>query len=325
MWHGGGLAEASAAFGGAPGDWLDLSTGINPHAWPCASEMAIDWQRLPDPAALAELERTAAHYFGVPPATVCAVPGTELALRLLGDIVSADAVHRSPGYGTHAVAIPGSTPVTDRDLAEAARRGRTILLGNPGNPDGRLLAVSALRNLAAKTDASGGWLIVDEAFADSDPAISIARLVDRYPRLIVLRSFGKFFGLPGLRLGFIVVRGAVLDRFKALLGSWPVSAAAIAIGREAYRDTAWSVAMRGRLPREAEALDAMLRRHGLSPRGACPLFRLIETDDAAALFERLARRLILTRPFDYDPRWLRIGLPGDAAALARLDAALANG
>lgn len=325
MRHGGGLAEASAAFGGAPGDWLDLSTGINPHAWPGASEMAIDWRRLPDPAALAELEQSAAHSFDAPPATVCAVPGTELALRLLDDIAAGEAVHRAPGYGTHAVAIPRSKPVADRDLPAAAGQGRTILLANPSNPDGRLLDVEVLRDLAAAIQESGGWLIVDEAFADVDPAISVAPLVYRYPRLIVLRSFGKFFGLPGVRLGFVIAQSAVLDRFRALLGSWPVSTAAIAIGREAYRDTAWSVAMRDRLLREASALDAILRRHGLGSRGACPLFRLVETHNAAALFERLAGRLILTRPFDYDSRWLRIGLPGDAAALARLDAALANG
>jgi len=325
MRHGGGLAEASAAFGGAPGDWLDLSTGVNPHAWSGAGEMTTDWRRLPDPAALAELEQIAAHSFDAPPAIVCAVPGTELALRLLGNIVPAGGAYRAPGYGTHAVAMPRSTPVADRDLAEAAWQGRAVLLANPSNPDGRLLDVEVLRDLAAATQANGGWLIVDEAFADADPAISVAPLVYRYPRLIVLRSFGKFFGLPGVRLGFIVAQSAVLDRFRALLGSWPVSTAAIAIGREAYRDTAWSAAMRGRLLREANALDAMLRRHGLDSRGACPLFRLIETHDAAALFERLAGRLILTRPFDYDSRWLRIGLPGDAAALARLDAALTNG
>jgi len=325
MGHGGGLADACAAFGGSPGDWVDLSTGINPHAWSGASDAAIDWRRLPDPAAIGELESVAADYFGVPPANICAVPGTELALRMLRDIVSADGVHRTPCYGTHAVTIAGSRPVADRDLPEAARQGRTILFANPGNPDGRLLDHAMLHHLAATTDASGGWLVVDEAFADAAPTVSIAPATGRYSRLIVLRSFGKFFGLAGVRLGFIVAQPLVLDRFRLRLGSWPVSTAAIQIGREAYRDSAWSTAMRARLQPEADALDTILQRHGFTPRGACPLFRLIETNAAASLFERLARRLILTRPFDYEPCWLRIGLPGSAEALERLDDALSNG
>ena len=80
--------------------------------------------------------------------------------------------------------------------------------------------------------------------------------------------------------------------------------------------------MRSRLVQEAAALDHVLDRHGLAPEGVCPLFRLVRTPDATTLFEQLAGRGILTRPFDHAPDWLRFGLPGSADALDRLDQAL---
>lgn len=316
-WHGGALAAAQRYFGGT--DWIDLSTGINPHPWPSAADMVFDWQRLPDPAALAALEAAAASYFGVDPRHVCAVPGSEIGLRLVGALVGGPAQHMAPGYRTHGAMIAGGTAVAP----EATRESRgTLILANPNNPDGRVIDGAAVLELLADRD---GWLLVDEAFADTDPAHSVAAAVGDDQRLVVFRSFGKFFGLAGVRLGFVIAAPALLAALRDRLGAWPLAAAAIAIGTVAYADQGWIAATRARLLREASALDAVLGRHGHQPIGACPLFRLIAVDDARALFERLARRAILTRPFDDQPRWLRIGLPADGAALARLDAALADG
>ena len=166
---------------------------------------------------------------------------------------------------------------------------------------------------------------MDEAFVDAqDDDASIVPLLAPDAPVIVMRSFGKFFGLAGLRLGFAIGPAALIARWRASLGSWPVSAAAIAIGTAAYRDTEWIAATRLRLMDRAAALDAVLTRHGFTPTGACPLFRLVDCD-AAALFDRLARQGILTRPFDYDPCWLRLGVPATAQDLDRLDRALADG
>jgi len=170
-----------------------------------------------------------------------------------------------------------------------------------------------------------GWLLVDEAFADCDPALSIAEMVGDDQRLVVFRSFGKFFGLAGVRLGFVLAPQDIVAALRERLGAWPLSAAAMAIGTAAYADRDWIAATRRRLPRAAAALDAVLVRRGHRPVGACPLFRLIERPDAHARFEQLARCAILTRPFADQPHWLRIGLPADAAALARLETALADG
>ncbi len=318
-WHGGGLEAAKRAFGN--GDWIDLSTGINPHPWPGAAAIAVDWQRLPDLDALARLEAVAASYFGVDAGHVCAVPGSEIGLRLVGTLAGGPARHIAPSYRTHGEMVAGSAPI-----APAAARGYdgTLILANPNNPDGRATDAAAMRALLDGR-GPGGWLLVDEAFADTDPAASIAPLVDDGKRLIVFRSFGKFFGLAGVRLGFVVAPLAIGAALRERLGAWPLSAAAIAIGTAAYADRDWTTATRRRLGEEATALDAMLAGRGFQPIGACPLFRLIETDDAHALFERLARRAILTRPFADQPRWLRIGLPADVAARARLEAALTDG
>jgi cobalamin biosynthesis protein CobC len=317
MWHGGGLVAAQRHFGSS--DWIDLSTGINPHPWPSAANMAFDWRRLPDSEALAALEAAAASCFGVDPRHICAVPGSEIGLRLVGTLVGGAAQHVVPAYRTHGAMIAGSTAT----LFDAVGDGDTLIIANPNNPDGRVIRHAAMQVLLR--GRGDGWLLVDEAFADADPVASMASLVSDMQRLIVFRSFGKFFGLAGVRLGFVIAPLAIIAALRERLGAWPLSAAAIAIGFDAYTDQDWIAATRERLPHDAATLDATLGRHGYRPIGACPLFRLIEADDAHVLFERLARRAILTRPFANQPRWLRIGLPADADALARLDAALADG
>ncbi len=323
--HGGRLAAAQAAFGNACAPWLDLSTGINPDAWDAAKAGAIDWRVLPDEDARAALEADAAAYFGARHHAIRAVPGSELGLRMLAGLsLPAPFRHVAPGYGTHADALGGGgAAISVAALDDEVGKGGTILLANPNNPDGRMLSTPHLAHLAARIGVTGGVLVIDEAFADATSDASIVPHLGADARVIVLRSFGKFFGLAGLRLGFMIVPADMAAGLDARLGSWPVSAAALAIGGAAYRDGDWVEAMRRDLPVRAAALDAVLRRGGLEPVGACPLFRLVRTPHAASLFDRLARHGILTRPFDHAPDWLRIGLTDDAG-LARLDRALAG-
>ncbi|MCJ2183972.1 threonine-phosphate decarboxylase CobD [Novosphingobium sp. 1949] len=323
-WHGGNLAAAAAHFGGDPKAWIDLSTGINPAPWPIPRTLAIDWHSLPAPQALAALESTAAGYFGTDPDCVCAVPGSEVGLRLVGQQLGASgpAYALTPGYRTHHAMIEGirPLPVTNLEAADAA----TLVLANPTNPDGRRFATADLAHWLERR-GTNGWLVLDEAFADVFEEPGLAPRVHAEQRLIVLRSLGKFFGLAGVRLGFVLGPPEFVAALRAMLGSWPLSAAAIAIGEAAYSDHAWIVQTRRRLREQAEALDALLRRCGLEPQGACPLFRMVHHPDAAALFERLARHAILTRPFAQDPTALRLGLPANTAAMTRLEQALQDG
>ena len=324
MEHGGRIDSAQTLYPDAPRPWLDLSTGINPVAWEPPTDLAIDLRSLPSPAALARLEAVAAGYFGTDPARVVALPGTEIGLRLLADLdLPAPARHVAPAYATHAAAFPAAIPA-DRLDAEA-QMGGTILLANPNNPDGRFLSPQDLAARLADLRRNQGWLVIDEAFADANPGASVIPHIMEEDPAITLRSFGKFFGLAGVRLGFLIAPEAMVTRVRARVGSWPISAPALAIGTAAYADTAWIAATRQSLAARAAALDGVLARHGVTATGASPLFRLVSTPDANTLFEKLNRAGILTRPFAYAPAWLRFGVPADAAALARLDTALARG
>ncbi|UYY77930.1 aminotransferase class I/II-fold pyridoxal phosphate-dependent enzyme [Sphingomonas sp. R1] len=317
--HGGNLAAARARFG--DGDWLDLSTGINPVPWQIPEDLRPDLGVLPAPDALAALEAAAAAHFGVAPAQLCAVPGSEMGLRLLGMLLGGRACHVVPGYRTHGAVFADSMPIA---AGEPVPGNATLIFANPGNPCGTLHSRGDIQALLHSRTLAGGWLVVDEAFADPHPSASVAPLVDDRRRLIVFRSFGKFFGLAGLRLGFVLGPRSVLSRYRRVLGDWPIDTTALAIATAAYRDGPWIDAVRIALPQRAAALDGVLVAHGLEPSGRSPLFRLIEHDSAPMMFDRLARAHILVRPFDYAPRWLRFGIPNGEDALRRLDEALGN-
>ncbi|WP_246586767.1 aminotransferase class I/II-fold pyridoxal phosphate-dependent enzyme [Stakelama flava] len=323
-YHGGRMDAARRLYPHAPLPWLDLSTGINPLPWKPDAGLTIDHASLPDRQALAELEAAAAAHFGVAAERVAALPGSEMGLRMLPVLgLPQPLCAVTPGYGTQGEVAARRVPYGA--VKEAARSGGTLLLANPNNPDGRVCDVARMLSFSRAKASAGGWLIVDEAFADAQPGISIlSHLTDAAP-VIVLRSFGKFFGLAGLRLGFVVAPPAILARVRAMTGDWPVSAEAIAWGTAAYRDARWIAATRQRLVSDADALDMLLARHGMTVRGECPLFRLAEHPAASdGLFDKLARRGILVRPFTCHPHWLRFGLPPDAAGFARLEAALAD-
>jgi cobalamin biosynthetic protein CobC len=316
--HGGDLTFASSRYGEPPEGWLDLSTGINPHpyaAGPLPFDLAL-FHRLPDRGALRTLEAAARAAYGVPDgAALLAVPGSELAIRLLPHAIAsgAPAFLVAPIYGGHRLAWPRAHSVTALD---AIPDGVIAILANPNNPDGRVFATGELRALARRV----AWLIVDEAFADVAPEVSLAPMLPS--NTIVLRSLGKFYGLAGARLGFLIGGAAPVQRLAAMLGDWPVSSPAIAIGTAALADTAWRDAMRARLHDETAALRALLADHGLAIRGGTDLFTLIETSNAHALHHALAERGIWTRAFAEQPAWLRIGLPG--AGLGRLERALSQ-
>ncbi|PTQ13267.1 threonine-phosphate decarboxylase [Sphingomonas oleivorans] len=320
--HGGRIEAARAAFPGAL-PWVDLSTGISPWAYPAAIDPSA-LARLPAPEALAALEAAAATCFGTGEAVeTVAVPGSDLALRLLGRLFPnrTVAVVR-PGYSGHVTAWEGApvSAISADRIEEAAERFDIVLLANPNNPDGRIIARERLLAVSARLAWRGGWLIVDEAFADAAPETSLGGECGE--GLILLRSFGKFFGLAGLRLGFLIAPPAIAMLFRAMLGDWPLSGPAITIGKAAYRDRDWQAAQRIRISEAAGRLDALLGASGLELMGGTSLFRLVLSRDADALFRHLAARAILTRPFAAEPDRLRIGLPGNEEQWARLAAAL---
>ncbi len=329
--HGGNLAGASTRFPNAPKPWIDLSTGINPHAYPHSDIASTAFCRLPEPSALLSLKREAATLYGAPSGeNVAAAPGTQILLPLLVESAfggkvrpDAKAAILSPTYAEHArMARLAGFNVTETADFEDLFAADLALVVNPNNPDGRLIERAELLRLAGHMAAKGGLLVVDEAFIDVSPTgYSVAG--DVGPGLVVLRSFGKFYGLAGLRLGFALAPAADVQRIEARLGPWAISGPALQIAGQALADREWQNAMRAILQADAARLDDLLVGAGLKIVGGTSLFRLVRHPHASALFEQLGEAGILVRPFAERPDYLRFGLPS-GEGWVRLEKLLAS-
>ncbi|MCW6512481.1 threonine-phosphate decarboxylase CobD [Lichenifustis flavocetrariae] len=323
--HGGNLAAARLHFPDAPEPWIDLSTGINPLAYPVEDLPAAIWRRLPDAAAQRQLEIVAGKSFDVPASVeVVAAPGTQSLIQILPRLLPARRVAiLGFGYQEHPASwrAAGAEVVVVDDLRHLEEADVAVVV-NPNNPDGRHVAPADLVALSLRLAQRGGTLVVDEAFMDvHEPEASLLPYLPP-EGAVVLRSFGKFFGLGGLRLGFAVANPALAAAIRAQLGAWAVSGPAIAIGTRALGDRAWQAETRVALHAAASRLDRCLAAAGFAVVGGTCLFRLTARPDAAAWFGRLGRAGILVRPFAAEPTWLRFGLPADEAGWARLDTVL---
>lgn len=319
--HGGRLLRAARTYGIAPEDWLDLSTGISPFAWPVPPIPAVAWHRLPedDDGLLA----VASDYYGAP--ALLPVGGSQAAIQALPRLRARSRVGViAPGYAEHAHAwraaghdvecLPAATL-----LAEHARFDVIVLI-HPNNPGGERFERAQLLALHSTLARRGGWLVVDEAFMDATPHDSLCDVSDR-DGLIVLRSVGKFFGLAGARAGFVCAAPAMLAALNEVLGPWTIPGPSRHALRAALADTAWHAMQRERLATFGARLHATLDAIGFSPDAGCAFFQWKRDPRAAALHEALARRGILARLFD-TPSSLRFGLPPDDAGFRRLDEGL---
>jgi cobalamin biosynthetic protein CobC len=315
--HGGDLGEIMRRFPNAPKPWLDLSTGINPVPYPVGALADESWARLPSRHDEQALLAAAAKRYGVrDQATLLAAPGTQALIQLLPRLVPKSRVAvLGPTYEEHEAswARQGHDVRVVDDVAQAAGADVLVVV-NPDNPTGRLLSAEELGHPSR-------LLVVDEAFIDFLPAA--ASLAGNLPpRTIVLRSFGKTYGLAGLRLGFAIGAPDLIARLAVELGPWAVSGPALAIGRKALADDDWLAIAKARLERDGQRLDDLLAAAGCAPVSATPLFRLVRHDDVREMIERLGRHGIHVRAFGRQASWLRLGLPGNDGAFRRLASAL---
>jgi cobalamin biosynthetic protein CobC len=316
--HGGNLDVARQRFGGGTEDWIDLSTGINRVPYPHVDVEPRQWSALPPRSEIESLHHAARQAYATD-APIVAIGGAQAAIQLLPQLASrGQARILAPTYNEYAAVLSGAgwDVAEVSDLAALAGADLAVVV-NPNNPDGRHFDRRELLALLPRV----GRLVIDESFADAVPGISLAPEAGR-PGLLILRSFGKFYGLAGLRLGFAIGCEADIAALVASVGPWPVSGAAIAIGRRALLDRAWARATAARLADDCVKLDAAVRPQDWTPVGGTPLFRLYETGDALAAQERLARGQIWSRVFQRHSGWLRLGLPGNEAEWSRLSAAL---
>jgi cobalamin biosynthetic protein CobC len=323
--HGGDLDAARRLFPSAPEPFIDLSTGINPNPYPLPRFPTDLFARLPAPDAVSALAAVAARAYGAPSAAhVVPAPGTQILLPLVAALVRPGrAAVLTPTYGelSRAAALAGHSVKAVRALDDIGD-ARLVMIANPNNPDGRLHRKDALIALADALRTCGGVLVVDEAFMDVGPPDASLAAELSPGNIVVLCSFGKFFGLAGIRLGFALTAPPMAARLSATLGPWAVSGPALAVGVKALADAAWIEGTRSRLAKAAKRLDAILISAGLEIVGGTSLFRLARTPAAQALFHHLGRAGILTRVFPDRKEWLRFGLPGSTRQWRRLQAAM---
>lgn len=294
--HGGGIDAAMAHYGGTRAGWLDLSTGINPVPYPIGQIDASAWTALPDSGAFTALDAAARAFWNVPPAAaVLAAPGASALIARLPGLIPLTGVQiEQPTYNEHAAAFAAhGIPISPTGDAQ--------VIVHPNNPTGRLWNAA---------DLSGTNLtVIDESFCDVTPDASLIQRATR-PGTVILKSFGKFWGLAGLRLGFAIGDPALIAKLAETLGPWQVSGPALSIGATALRDTAWADATRHQTAIDAAHLDTLIAQHGGKSLGGTSLFRLYEVDNAAAWQARLAQGHVWSRIFPYSDTWLRLGLPG---------------
>ena len=321
--HGGNIGLAMAEFGGDASDWMDLSTGINANAYPVGQVSAAAWARLPERESLLGLERRAQRAYGTT-LDVVSVAGAQAAIQLVPRLQPAgQAAVLTPTYNEHAATLRSAGwEVHEAATLEALEGHAVAVVVNPNNPDGRFYAPDALAALADKV----GILIVDESFVDPEPHLSVTTCSRGLPdNVVVLRSFGKFYGLAGLRLGFVLATPALAGRFRDMVGPWPVSGMAIEVAARALSDAGWTRQTQAQLQRDMVRMDGLAQDAEWTLVGGTPLFRTYATPDAVTAQRQLAAHRVWTRIFPYSETWIRLGLPAHENDWARLTAALQRG
>jgi cobalamin biosynthesis protein CobC len=320
--HGGRIKAYAQRYGIAVDNWLDLSTGINPNGWPVPEFIPVSlWSRLPESED--DLIDKAMDYYQCQ--YILPVAGSQAAIQTLPTLRAPCRVAiLSPAYEEHRHCWQESghevVALESFELEQQIEQFDVVIVINPNNPTGQTFSEECLLNWHRNLQSRNGWLIVDEAFIDVTAQKSLASLPVQ-PGLIILRSLGKFFGLAGLRVGFVISHPDLLSQIKEKLGPWPIASASRWIASQALSDQIWQQQSLQYLPQNAQRLAELLSAYGLRPTGGCALFQWIKIEQASQIHYQLAEQGILCRLFD-KPVALRFGLPSSEHDWSRLENAL---
>jgi threonine-phosphate decarboxylase len=311
--HGGDVAAIARRYGVDPAALVDFSSNADPYGTPARVVSALyalaqskdELSQYPEPTAQA-LREAAGERHGIDPASVVVANGATALL---------DAVVRTTAPGATVVPVPafseyrravesaGSRFVPyplnasfDWDDAELLQRiadekATLLILANPHNPSGLLVPAVRLRMLAEDCARLGTFVIVDEAFIDYAEKESLARSVPE--NVIVIRSLTKFFGMPGIRIGYAVASAPLAEAIASRLPSWPVGAVDLAAGVAALSRPDLTERSIQTNKRERVRLTRALRRAGITVFAAAANFLLLELpcheSELDAWLERLVR------------------------------------
>lgn len=343
--HGGALNAAAEYFSIPREQWIDISTGINPNSWPVPKIPTSLWQRLPEEDHC--LVSAAAHYYlsqcpaqisesnRVTEDNVLPCAGSQQGIRLLPLLYPAKKAAKvwltSGSYSEHATAWQQQGHSVKKVACDRISQLLTqqpvdvLILVNPDNPSGFRWSSEQLLKWWKILHSRGGWLIVDEAFMDLTPEQSLAPYVER-EGLFVLRSVGKYFGLAGVRLGFILSQVDACMRLKKMLGPWCISNPTQYIGQLALQDEQWISQQKAELNQQSQRLIELLKRTFSSPNVGTGLFRTLYFPQAESVFNQLAKQGVLTRFLPATSKslpGLRFGLPeNNESSWQKLESAL---
>ena len=298
--HGGDVYGVARSLGMTPDDLLDFSASINPLGYPEGIRTAIAEtlgrvRHYPD-RKCSELKRDLAGYHGLTAEQILVGNGsTELIYLLPRTLGPQRAVVVTPAFSDYerALKLAGVPtvfePTREEDGFQIVRcpdRAKCdvvdmVFLANPASPSGALLSQEKLLPIVEALDASGAYTVVDEAFVDFTEEASLKSFLDRFQRLIILRSFTKFFGIPGIRLGYVLSSPEIVSRLEKSAEPWSVGTLAEASGRVCLKDVAFIERTRKVVAEEREFLTAGLKRiDGLHVYPASANYLLVKIEKA---------------------------------------------
>ncbi|MCI2284082.1 threonine-phosphate decarboxylase CobD [Colwellia sp. MSW7] len=249
--HGGQLQQVAKQYNIPAENWLDLSTGIAPFSYPIPSIPEKVYQSLPQTSS--DLKTAAKRYYNAD--NLLVTNGSQAIIKLLPTLwrkknpLSTTVYLPEQGYKEHALAwqTAGFTVYWYKNelLEQEPIENNTVLvIINPNNPTGQLYSQSTLIKYQEKLEKSNGLLVIDEAFIDVvSPSHSMSHTINSNSNTInntlILRSFGKFFGLAGIRIGFLIGSETWIEKFNDQLGPWQVNGPAQFIAQSALSDYQW--------------------------------------------------------------------------------------
>jgi threonine-phosphate decarboxylase len=333
--HGGDVYHLARTLGVAISDLLDFSANINPLGFPpgltgAVQEALREIVHYPDRRCRKLRTALAAYHHLTPEAILVGNGSTELiylAARVLGP---RRGLIVTPAFSEYAHALElARVPVAFLPTGEShnftlqevpeVQGGDLIFLAHPASPSGAPLDPELFLAVAAAVEAAGAYLLLDEAFVDFVEEASLKLHLGRFSRLMILRSFTKFFGIPGMRLGFLLGAPELVARLAAAQEPWSVNTMAQAMGVACLADQDYMSRTRTLIQREREFLfDRLAALPGLSPFPSVVNYLLVKLTrpgiTAAGLRQQmLAHRIVIRDAGNFrglDERFFRIAVRG---------------
>ena len=320
--HGGQLIELAKTYDKPISSWLDISTGIAPFSYPPPKIPKKSWRRLPE--INENLHNIIRDYYRCEfsaisngsQAAIMSLPGLWKS-KIRKPITVFLPIH---GYKEHALAWEKNDCNIcwyDDNLPDikALDADCVLVVINPNNPTGKLFEREVLLEYQTAIERLGGLLIIDEAFMDCvQPSQSMSTHV-KLGNTIVLRSFGKFFGLAGVRLGFVIANQDWVTRISEIQGPWTVNGPALFIASKALADKGWQEKQQSRLKRQSKSLCQVMQEcfkhdsyHWISGTNLFQTIRFKTSTAAEFWYKSLCERQIYVRIFE-DNNALRFGIP----------------